>query len=135
MSQVQILSFRPKISPKQVVLDLFWALYLHMLYKNRFFFDGRNLVFLIAVDVLRTYIKEAFFLCLRMNSYFFFSAIGTPPFAVLSYGIKEVSVNFGFIFANLCKLLMQKWSVLQFGTDHLRKLLSIESFFFGYSDS
>ena len=56
-------------------------------------------------------------------------------FALLTYGRKEASVNFGFIFANLCKLFMQKWSVLHFGTDHLRKLLFSPSLFFAYSDA
>ena len=55
--------------------------------------------------------------------------------AVLSYGRKEASVNFGFVFANLCKLFTQKWSVLHFGTDHLRKLLFSPNVFFDYSDA
>ena len=54
--------------------------------------------------------------------------------AVLTYGRKRISVNFGFVFVNLCKLFMQKWSVLHFGTDHLRKLLFSPSLFFDYSD-
>ena len=59
--------------------------------------------------------------------------------AVLSYGRKEASVNFGFVFANLCKLFTQKRSVLHFGTDHLRKLRFLRFFalgvFFDYSDA
>ena len=52
----------------------------------------------------------------------------------MTYGRKRISVNFGFVFVNLCKLFMQKWSVLHFGTDHLRKLLFSPSLFFDYSD-
>lgn len=55
--------------------------------------------------------------------------------AVLSYGRRRTSVNFGFIFANLCKLFTQKRSVIHFGTDHLRKLLFSPSVFFDYSDA
>ena len=54
---------------------------------------------------------------------------------VLTHGRKRTSVNFGFVFVNLCKLFMQKWSVLHFGTDHLRKLLFSPSVFFDYSDA
>ena len=55
--------------------------------------------------------------------------------ALLTYGRKEASVNFGSIFSNLCKLSTQKRSVLHFGTDHLRKLLFSPSLFFDYSDA
>ena len=55
--------------------------------------------------------------------------------ALLTYGRKRTSVNFGFIFANLCKHFTQKSSVLHFGTDHLRKLLFSPSVFFDYSDA
>ena len=55
--------------------------------------------------------------------------------ALLTYGRKEASVNFGFIFANLCKHFTQKWSVLHFGTDHLLLLLFSPSLFFAYSDA
>ena len=59
--------------------------------------------------------------------------------AVLTYGRKRTSVNFGFVFANLCKPFTQKWSVLHFWTDHLRKLLFLRIFavavFFDYSDA
>ena len=58
---------------------------------------------------------------------------------VLTHGRKRTSVNFGFIFANLCKHFTQKWSVLHFGTDHLRKLRFFRVFavavFFDYSDA
>ena len=60
-------------------------------------------------------------------------------FALLTYGRRRTSVNFGFIFANLCKLFTQKWSVLHLGTDHLRKLLFLCVFasavFFDYRGS
>ena len=55
--------------------------------------------------------------------------------AVLSYGRKEASVNFGFVFANLCKLFTQKWSVLHFGTDLLRSCIFSPGVFFDYSDA
>ena len=56
-------------------------------------------------------------------------------FALLTYGRRRTSVNFGFIFANLCKHFTQKWSVLHFGTDHLQKLLFSPGVFFDYSDA
>jgi hypothetical protein len=56
-----------------------------------------------------------------------------------SHGRKRKTVNIGFVFANLCELFTQKWSVLHFGTDHLRKLLFLrvfaKSLFFDYSDA
>ena len=55
--------------------------------------------------------------------------------ALLTYGRKKASVNFGGVFANLCKHFTQKWSVLHFGTDHLGKLLFSPSVFFDYSDA
>ena len=55
--------------------------------------------------------------------------------AVLSYGRRRTSVNFGFIFANLCKLFTQKWSVPKCRTDHLLLLLFSPSVFFDYSDA
>ena len=55
--------------------------------------------------------------------------------AVLTYGRKRTSVNFGFVFANLCKLITQKWSVTRLRTDHLRKLLFSPNVFFDYSDA
>ena len=59
--------------------------------------------------------------------------------AVLTYGRRRTSVNFGFIFLNLCKHFTQKRSVLHFGTDLLRTLLflriSCESLFFDFSDA
>ena len=39
--------------------------------------------------------------------------------AVLIYGRKDESVNFGFIFANLCKPFTQKRSVTRLRTGHL----------------
>ena len=57
-------------------------------------------------------------------------------FCVLfTHGKRRTSVNLGLIFANLCKHFTQKWSVLHFGTDHLRKLLFSPSVFFDYSDA
>ena len=59
--------------------------------------------------------------------------------ALLTYGRRRTSVNFGFVFSNLCKHFIQKWSVLHFGTDHFRKLLFLRIFavavFFDYSDA
>ena len=55
--------------------------------------------------------------------------------AVLSYGRKEASVNFGFIFANLCKPFTQKRSVLHLGIDLLQKLHFALAVFFDYSDA
>ena len=55
--------------------------------------------------------------------------------AVLSYGGRRTSVNFGFIFANLCKLFTQKRSVLHFGTDLLRSCIFSPGVFFDYSDA
>ena len=55
--------------------------------------------------------------------------------ALLTYGRKEASVNFGFIFANLCKHFTQKRSVLHFGTDLLRSCIFSPSVFFDYSDA
>ena len=58
--------------------------------------------------------------------------------AVLTYGRKRTSVNFGFVSANLCKPFTQKWSVLHFGTDHLRYsvfFIFAEILFFDYSDA
>ena len=58
--------------------------------------------------------------------------------AVLTCGRKRTSVNFGFVFANLCKHFTQKWSVPKCRTDHLRysvfRILA-ESLFFDYSDA
>ena len=56
-------------------------------------------------------------------------------FALLTYGRRRTSVNFGFVFANLCKHFTQKWSVLHFGTDHLGNLIFSPSLFFDYSDA
>ena len=59
-------------------------------------------------------------------------------YALLTYGRRRTSVNFGFVFANLCKHFTQKWSVLHFGTDHLSYSvfrIFAESLFFDYSDA
>ena len=54
---------------------------------------------------------------------------------VLTHGRKRTSVNFGFIFANLCKHFTQKRSVLHFGTDLLRSCIFSPGVFFDYSDA
>ena len=55
-----------------------------------------------------------------------------------AHGRKRKTVNITVNFANLCKLYTQKWSVLHFGTDHLRYsvfCIFAESLFFDYSDA
>ena len=55
--------------------------------------------------------------------------------AVLTCVRRRTSVNFGFIFANLCKLFTQKRSVPKCRIDHLLLLLFSPSVFFDYSDA
>jgi len=55
--------------------------------------------------------------------------------AVLTYGRRRTSVNFGFIFANLCKLSYKRGLSRICGQTSFGSCVFAESLFFDYSDA